>query len=61
MAGNEESDFTLTNDFFKMGDGFTFEDLILAVGQVFLFPKTLLGVSFGGDELGRLNGEPVHP
>ena len=44
-----------------MGDGCTFEDLILAVGQVFLFPKTLLGVSFGGDELGRLNGEPVHP
>ena len=60
MAGKEESDFTLTNDFFKMGDGWTFEDRILAVEHVFLFPKTL-GVSFGGDELGRLKGEPVHP
>ena len=49
-----------TKDFFKIGDGCRSGDLILAVGHVFLLPKTFV-LGLIGAEFGRLNGEPVHP
>ena len=60
VAGKEESDLTLTKDFFKMGDGCRSGDLILVAGDAFLLHKTL-DLDLVGEEFGRLNGEPVHP